>query len=76
MIDRSERNSRSSDDIEKKGKIYNSVPNVSSGPLVPAKPMPSALSIDPDKKPVSASDDPEDDEWSAVPAFLRRSKLK
>lgn len=76
LIDRNERSDRSSDDSEKKGKIYNSVPSISSGPSLPAKSIPSSLTIDPDKKPVSASDDPEDDEWSAVPAFLRRSKLK
>lgn len=53
------------DDI-KKGKIYNSVP----GPTPAPKPE---MKIE--EKKVSPTDD-NDDEWGAVPAFLRRSKLK
>lgn len=47
---------------EEKGKIYNSVP---SSPKPEEKPAPSPDTTDDD-----------DDEWGAVPAFLRRSKLK
>ena len=45
---------------EEKGKIYNSIPTPSS-------------SRTEDK--IDVTDDP-DDEWGAVPAFLRRSKIK
>lgn len=46
--------------VEEKGKIYNSIP------------AQSATTTDDAKK----LGDDEDDEWGAVPAFLRRSKLK
>lgn len=50
----------------KKGKIYNSIP--------PVVQQPKEQKIVEEKK-VSPTDD-NDDEWGAVPAFLRRSKLK
>ena len=58
---------RTIDESDKKGKIYNTIP-MSTGPGL-------SKSDTTEKKPVSAADDI-DDEWSAVPAFLRRSKLK
>ena len=48
---------------EKKGKIFNSLPE---------KEVPTVE--EPKKKPVVEEE--EDDDWGAVPAFLRRSKLK
>lgn len=60
------------DDAEKKGKIYNTIPS-SSTTSTPVKTEDSQT----EKKPIAAQpDDMDDDEWSAVPAFLRRSKLK
>jgi cell division protein FtsZ len=53
------------DDI-KKGKIYNSIPPT---PSKESKPIIA------EEKKVNPTDD-NDDEWGAVPAFLRRSKLK
>ena len=54
----------SSGDEEKKGKIFNSIPTPPSTPKTEPKPMTE------EKKPVIE----EEDDWSAVPAFLRRSK--
>lgn len=60
------------DDAEKKGKIYNTIPTPSTT-STPVKTEDSQT----EKKPIPAQpDDMDDDEWSAVPAFLRRSKLK
>ncbi len=60
------------DDAEKKGKIYNTIPSTSTT-STPVKTEDSQT----EKKPIAAQpDDMDDDEWSAVPAFLRRSKLK
>jgi len=47
---------------EKKGKIFNS--------------MPSAEKVEEVKKKTAATEVDDDDDWGAVPAFLRRSKLK
>jgi len=49
-----------------KGKIYNSVPAISSDKPEKKK----------ETKENSVIEDNDDDDWSAVPAFLRRSKLK
>ena len=64
-----------------RGKIFNSLPKKAE-PVKPTAPTPviksqpeSTLKRDP--KPVDPADDNEDeDDWGAVPAFLRRSKLK
>lgn len=66
---------RSSDEIvERKGKIYNSVPSA------PANNTPKLENAEKKSLPpadgMTIGDENEDDEWSAVPAFLRRSKLK
>ena len=53
-----------------KGKIFHSTPS----PVVPAKDLKEAVKVE-EKKPVVVADDGDDD-WGAVPAFLRRSKLK
>lgn len=59
-----------------RGKIFNSLPSQAK--------MESEKQADPtdsektkrDPKPVDPADDLDDDDWGAVPAFLRRSKLK
>ena len=60
-----------------RGRIFNSLPSSmrkesEDKPTEPAKPMQPKR----DPKPVDQSDDTDDDDWGAVPAFLRRSKLK
>ena len=59
-----------------RGKIFNSL-NSSSKKPEPEK-TDSSASTPPkrDPKPVDQVDEMEDDDWGAVPAFLRRSKLK
>lgn len=54
---------------DKKGKIYNAIPTATTG-------LSSIKNDTAEKKSVSAINDADEDEWSAVPAFLRRSKLK
>lgn len=68
---------------EKKGKIYNSMPTFGRSERVEEKrpievETPPVLSTPPELKPTvpNTVDDTEDDDWGAVPAFLRRSKLK
>ena len=65
-----------------RGRIFNSIaprhiePELKETPVVRNDEKPSATSSQ-DAKPVATSDDEENDEdWGAVPAFLRRSKLK
>lgn len=62
---------------EKKGRIFNSIPTPAATPKPDTKPLPEV------KKPEPAKTDPtkpepkvleDNDDWSAVPAFLRRSK--
>ncbi len=57
---------------EKKGKIYNVI-GLSGGAGKDAR-MGGSVSSTEEKKESKPSDD--DDDWSAVPAFLRRSKIK
>lgn len=69
-----------------RGRIFNSLPKKqeSSKPAEPAPRPATPASSEPqppkrDPKPVDAADendDDDDDDWGAVPAFLRRSKLK
>ena len=61
---------------ERKGKIFNSIisPVLGSTKEV-AKPNPVVLTATEEKKPAIKIEE-EDDDWGAVPAFLRRSKLK
>jgi cell division protein FtsZ len=75
---------RSSDDDDKdsgRGKIFNSLPSrkPESEKATPAS-SPAPVSSEPvparDPKPVDAADEDDGDDWGAVPAFLRRSKLK
>lgn len=56
---------------EKRGKIYNAVPPVSA--TASPKDLGSVVGTTDDKKVGPIEDD---DDWGAVPAFLRRSKLK
>lgn len=69
------------DDEHKQGKIYNTFANVGMKKPTPAAPAPDTKKAgfpDMAKKntpePLPKSDD--DDDWGAIPAFLRRSKLK
>ncbi|MCD5381235.1 MAG: cell division protein FtsZ [Candidatus Pacebacteria bacterium] len=68
--------------VASKGKIFNSLPKKaevvkSSAPTLGGKKEVSNESMRHDPKPIDPSDDTEDDDdWGAVPAFLRRSKLK
>ncbi|HLP44019.1 MAG TPA: cell division protein FtsZ [Candidatus Nanoarchaeia archaeon] len=65
---------RKAEEAEKKGKIYNTLPPSQSTTSTPVKVETPSSS---EKKPIPPqADDMDDDEWSAVPAFLRRSKLK
>jgi cell division protein FtsZ len=65
-----------------RGRIFNSLPNRKSEPEKepsPAvNPAPQSETTLPkrDPKPVDPDEEGEDDDWGAVPAFLRRSKLK
>jgi cell division protein FtsZ len=64
-----------------RGKIFNSLPTRKVQERAPEPtPAPTAIHNDiprRDPKPVDPADDTEDeDDWGAVPAFLRRSKLK
>lgn len=61
---------------QEKGKIFNSTPNINKD--IPKKvppPPPPPVPEDDKKKFIDAETDDSDD-WGAVPAFLRRSKLK
>jgi len=57
-----------------RGRIFNSLPSnpKKEEASEPTKPTPPKR----DPKPVDQVDDMDDDDWGAVPAFLRRSKLK
>jgi cell division protein FtsZ len=70
--------------VETRGKIFNSLsmprreePTVVETPVAPA-PLANRPADLPrrDPKPVDPIDEESDDDWGAVPAFLRRSKLK
>ncbi len=60
---------------EKKGKIYNSMP-MFSAPKETRVEEKRVETPEPPASPTNLIDDAEDDDWGAVPAFLRRSKLK
>lgn len=63
---------------ESRGKIFNSLPN-NQKKTEPEKPPVEEKTITPpkrDPKPLDQADDMDDEDWGAVPAFLRRSKLK
>jgi cell division protein FtsZ len=68
--------------VESKGKIFNSLsmpkraePEVTPEPVVSREPRPVEMPKR-DPKPVDPMDEDDDGDWGAVPAFLRRSKLK
>lgn len=78
---REEKDADSSAADSNRGKIFNSLPSTRKPERVEKAPEPAvnpttANSTPPkrDPKPVDPEDD--DDDWGAVPAFLRRSKLK
>jgi cell division protein FtsZ len=58
---------------EKRGKIFNSISSPKESAKVEAKEAPKAAVIDDKKLPQIEE---HDDDWGAVPAFLRRSKIK
>jgi cell division protein FtsZ len=72
---------RTSDDEKEstRGKIFNSLPNRKAETERPTS-APTTASDDAlparDPKPIDPADDSDEDDWGAVPAFLRRSKLK
>jgi cell division GTPase FtsZ len=59
-----------------RGRIFNSLamPKKEDAPIV--KEPVAVVAQKSDAKPVSVQEETEDDDWGAVPAFLRRSKLK
>ncbi len=67
-----------------RGRIFNSIgsgrasePEVREEPIVVREETrPSIQTVNKDPKPVDQIDEENDDDWGAVPAFLRRSKLK
>lgn len=60
-----------------RGKIFNSLPSNQKKEEAPkAEESKSHTPPKRDPKPVDQVDDMDDDDWGAVPAFLRRSKLK
>lgn len=66
--------------VETRGRIFNSLPTQRPEPAIPArepekKSEPVASNTTREPKPVDPADE-SDDDWGAVPAFLRRSKLK
>ena len=72
-----------SEPVVSRGKIFNSLPKKTEAPKAPevtANSTAKATDVEPpkrDPKPVDPADDTDDDDdWGAVPAFLRRSKLK
>jgi len=74
------------EEAEGRGRIFNSLssprkkeePEVAAEPAVePERTAPSVQSdIKTDSRPVDPIDEEDDEDWGAVPAFLRRSKLK
>jgi cell division protein FtsZ len=59
---------------EERGKIFNTLPSREEKEEVKTAPLAPALS---EEKPAAKpKEDDEDDEWGAVPSFLRRPKLK
>ncbi len=75
-------NMNKADDEKPKGRIFNSLstPNSSESSkadITPKKDTPlKPNNAKTDPKPVDPIDEDDDDDWGAVPAFLRRSKLK
>lgn len=65
-------------EADTRGKIFNSLPKKptpkTETPTTPPQTQTDVPKRDP--KPVDPADDTDDDDWGAVPAFLRRSKLK
>lgn len=66
-----------SGEVETRGRIFNSLskrdPEPTESPISATK---TKESPKPEPKPVDPIDEEEEDDWGAVPAFLRRSKLK
>jgi len=65
--------------VETRGRIFNSLPIQRPEPAIPAKEaekkVEPTVTLNREPKPVDPADETDDD-WGAVPAFLRRSKLK
>lgn len=60
---------------EDEGKIYNTLPTPPKPPVATQIPVQSVPVVEPEPKKLEVTEG-EDDEWGAVPAFLRRSRLK
>ena len=59
-----------------RGRIFNSLTLPKKEEVEREVPAVAVAQKTADAKPVSVQDEAEDDDWGAVPAFLRRSKLK
>ena len=74
------------DDEQPRGKIYNTLQSLTRDvnpisekyePKVETKPIEIKTAVEEEKiEPTAATNNDEDDAWGAVPAFLRRSRLK
>jgi len=80
-IPRKEEPEEKPEEPSSRGKIFNSLPKRESMQATKpeTRPEPSVSANEPLKrepKPIDPIDDNDEDDWGAVPAFLRRSKLK
>ncbi len=75
---RAARNDRNSEEASARGRIFNSLSTNKDEVTAEEKPVVSKSEPAPSKepKPVDEMDEENDEDWGAVPAFLRRSKLK
>ena len=65
------------EEVVTRGRIFNSIPQAPKEIEVPRKKEPAMAAVVREPRPVDPIDEEEDeDDWGAVPAFLRRSKLK
>jgi len=68
-------NTQEPEEKEKRGKIFNSIPTPKETTKAEVKETPKAAPVIIDDKKLPQIDE-HDDDWGAVPAFLRRSKIK
>ena len=65
------------EEVATRGRIFNSIPSAPKPPMEEMKKRESMTPSVKESRPVDPIDEEEDeDDWGAVPAFLRRSKLK
>lgn len=77
-VPRKEEPKEEEESVVSRGKIFNSLPKRDAAPAKPEMKQESGQGepLKREPKPIDPIDDNEDDDWGAVPAFLRRSKLK